>query len=248
MAQSIGTRDEGSEQEKLKVQPEGMPFFPDFALREAITALVVLVALVLLATLIQAGLEEQADPSATDFVPRPEWYFLWLFQALKYFKGDMEILGVVVIPALALGLLVALPFIDRSSPAGRPLLPGTRPVRVWPRAVGAGIILLLGSLTLMGLESEAPMPEVERELTPAQAAGLILYEKMGCASCHAVGGEGGISGPDLTRFGSRPDANQRVLLHFAGVGRTPESIMPGYQLSPEELEALASYLLSLRGR
>jgi len=85
-------------------------------------------------------------------------------------------------------------------------------------------------------------------LTPVQAAGKVLYGKMGCSSCHEVAGSGGTRGPSLTDFGSRGDAEERVLIHFAGIARKPGSIMPGYQLSPDELRALSSYLLSLKGR
>jgi mono/diheme cytochrome c family protein len=83
-------------------------------------------------------------------------------------------------------------------------------------------------------------------LTQAQAAGKALYEKMGCNSCHVVGESGGDRGPVLTDFGSRPDAQERVLLHFTGVGQAEQSIMPGYQLSDEELRSLALYLMSLK--
>ncbi|HZD16973.1 MAG TPA: hypothetical protein VE669_02410, partial [Actinomycetota bacterium] len=80
-----------------KVHPDGepnvipgrkpMPFFPDFALVEAITALAFLVVLLVLAAATEPSLEETADPTASGYVPRPEWYFLWAFQMLKYFKG-----------------------------------------------------------------------------------------------------------------------------------------------------------------
>src|SRR3990170_1450053 len=108
-----------------------MPFYPDFALLEAITALCFLVVLVVISALTKPGLEEAADPTASGYVPRPEWYFLWAFQMLKYFKGKSEVLGTFVVPAVVIGLLVSLPFIDRR---GRPhaLIRGSRPVRLWP--------------------------------------------------------------------------------------------------------------------
>ena len=63
-----------------------MPFFPDFALREALTALAFLCVLLVVASVTTPPLEEMADPNASGYVPRPEWYFLWMFQGLKYFK------------------------------------------------------------------------------------------------------------------------------------------------------------------
>jgi ubiquinol-cytochrome c reductase cytochrome b subunit len=221
------------------------PFFPDFILLEALTALVALVVLLVLASMTDPELDATADPSASGYIPRPEWYFLWVFQILRYFKGEMEILGTFVVPALFVGFLAVLPFLDRREAHPRPLLPRTRPVRLWPRMVGAGLMTVIGALTLMGMNTHIPVT-AEPELTDIQAVGAALYDKMGCSSCHAIAGEGGTRGPDLTDFGSRADARERVLLHFGSVAADPESIMPGYELSTEELRALAEYLLSLK--
>lgn len=226
---------------------KGMPFYPDFALREALTALALLVALVVLASVTEPTLEPVADPGASGYVPRPEWYFLWLFQALKYFKAELEVLGTFVLPTAAMALIIALPFLDRRKPRTHRLLPRTRPIRIWGRVLAAAAMLGIGYLTVIAVAASSPMVEEGPELTAAQAAGLSLYDKMGCASCHVIAGEGGNRGPDLTTFGAGPDAENRVLLHFGDMGQAAESIMPGYQLSAEELRSLAAYLLSLRG-
>ena len=222
-----------------------MPFFPDFALIEAITALAYLVVLVIIAGVTKPSLEETADPTAAGYVPRPEWYFLWAFQALKYFKGEAEMIGTFIIPTIAIGLLLAVPFIDRRE-RPRPLLPGTRPVRIWPRFVALAVILGLGYLTYLGLTAPSPMTREGSKLTAAEAAGQAIYEKLGCSTCHTIGDAGGSRGPELTAFGVKPDATERVLLHFTGIGGPPDSVMPGYQLSEAELRSLAAYLLSLR--
>lgn len=233
---------------KAEAHPEGeMPFFPDFALREALVALVFLCVLLLVASITKPGLEPGADPAAAGYVPKPEWYFLWLFQTLKYFKGEMEVIGTFVLPTIAIGLLVAVPFIDRRQRRLRKLAPNARPVRVWPRLVGAGLMLGIGALTFMAFTSPTAVTEEATSLTAVEAAGQAIFEKMGCTSCHAVGDAGGDRGPDLTDFGSQPDAENRVLLHFTGVGAEEGSVMPGYQLSDAELSSLAAYLLSLKG-
>ena len=223
-----------------------MPFFPDFALIEAITALCYLVVLVILAAITQPSLEEAADPTASGYVPRPEWYFMWAFQSLKYFKGESEMLGTFVIPTIAIALLVALPFIDRRE-RPKPLFRGTRPIRKWPRLVALMVIAGLGTLTYLAMAAEVPMTRASRPLTAAEAAGQALYSKLGCSTCHTVGEAGGERGPDLSAFGTQPDANERVLLHFTGIGTAPDSVMPGYQLSEAELRSLAEYLLGLQG-
>jgi len=236
-------RERGEEERPEK----GMPFFPDFALREALVALTYLSALLVLASFTKPPLEPVADPTSAGYIPRPEWYFLWLFQTLKYFKGGWEIVGTFVLPTLGIGLLIAVPFLDRREPRPRRLLPRTRPVRLWPRIVGAGALAAVAFLTFVAVTSPRPVVQTGPELTEVQAAGKALFDKMGCASCHAIADVGGTRGPDLTSFGTKPDAKNRVLLHFR-VGGAPGSWMPGYQLSDEELSSLAAYLLSLKGR
>lgn len=223
-----------------------MPFFPDFALVEAITALVYLIVLLVIASVTKASLEQAADPSASGYVPRPEWYFLWVFQGLKYFKGEWEVVGIVVLPAIIIGLMVALPFIDRHERT-RPLLPRTRAVRLWPRITAALTITVIAGLTLSAMAASSPMTREGSDLTPVQAAGRALYERLGCSSCHTIQDAGGTRGPELTAFGTNADASQRVLLHFTSVREAPGSVMPGYQLSDSELGSLAEYLMSLKG-
>jgi len=96
-----------------RAKEKGVPFFPNALFKDAIVSLLVFLVLVALAALLGAPLEAHADPSDTSYTPRPEWYFMFLFQLLKYFPGQLEVVGVFVIPTLAILLLVALPFIDR---------------------------------------------------------------------------------------------------------------------------------------
>lgn len=231
-----------------KDYPEGeMPFFPDFALREALVALLFISILMIFASVTKPPLEAGADPSSAGYVPKPEWYFLWLFQTLKYFKGDMEPIGTFVLPMVGIGLLVSVPFIDRRQRRLRPLLPKTRPVRLWPRLMAAAVMVGIASLTVAAFTSATPMTADGPQLTAVEAAGQALFGKMGCATCHSLDGAGGTRGPDLTAFGRSQNAENRVLLHFTGIGAGSGSIMPGYQLSDEELSSLAAYLLSLKG-
>lgn len=224
----------------------GMPFFPDFAIREAATAFVYLAVLLMVASLTTASLEEVADPTASGVHPAPEWYFLWLFYLLKFFKGPFEIVGTFLMPVAGIGLLISIPFLDRLRPRMVSILPGTRPVRLAPRVIAALVIAGLGALTLIALKTVAPPAHTGPAYTPSQAAGQVLFTKMGCPTCHKVGTSGGTRGPNLTLFGARVDARKRVLLHFSGLGLKPNSPMPSYMLSREEETALVDYLLSLR--
>jgi ubiquinol-cytochrome c reductase cytochrome b subunit len=124
-------------------------FFPHLFAIEALVALGMLVALIVLSALTTAPLEEKASRDATGYVPRPEWYFLWLFQLLKYFKGSLEVVGTALVPVILIALLLAVPLLDRRPPKTRKLLGRTRPIRVLPRIVAALAIALLLTLTVV---------------------------------------------------------------------------------------------------
>src|SRR5258708_36424861 len=68
-----------------------------------------------MAVLVHIPLERIADPTDTTYIPRPEWYFLFLFQTLKLFKGPLEVVGSTVLPGLAVLVLILVPFIDRGA-------------------------------------------------------------------------------------------------------------------------------------
>ena len=72
------------------------------------------IILLTLAIVAKVPLGHVADPTDTSFVPRPEWYFLFLFQSLKFFEGPLELFGSLVLPQLAILALFLVPFIDRS--------------------------------------------------------------------------------------------------------------------------------------
>lgn len=124
------------------------------------------------------------------------------------------------------------------------MLPGARPVRLWPRLVGAAALAVILGITALAITSSHPVTAGEPALTPLQAAGQTAFEQMGCPTCHTIGDVGGNKGPDLTHFAKEPDAQQRVLLHFSGISQEAGSGMPVYQLSAEQTSALTAYLMS----
>jgi len=93
-------------------------FFPTFAFKEAVVALLVFAAVIALAWFWPAAIGDPADPSDSSYVPKPEWYFLSMYQFLKLFPGKLEIVGLLLQP-VAILLLTLLPFLDRS-PERRP--------------------------------------------------------------------------------------------------------------------------------
>src|SRR5512142_679205 len=98
---------------------KGERFWPDSIYKDLLVSLAIFILLILLATFIGVGSEPKADPSDTSYLPRPEWYFLFLFKFLAIYGqipllGKIEWLATVLVPGIAIGLLTLLPFIDRS--------------------------------------------------------------------------------------------------------------------------------------
>jgi len=125
------------------------PFYPYQLFRDAVVVLVGMGLLMTCALLFKPPLYPVADPSGTAFTPRPEWYFLGLYELLKLMPPKLEVLGTVVIPGLVAIGMILLPWLDRS-PSRHPAY------RKWVIDVGLIVIFLIGTLTLKGILSEPP--------------------------------------------------------------------------------------------
>lgn len=202
-----------------KAKKKGVPFFPDILFKDAVVSLGLFILLIALAYFIGAPLEERANPSDTSYTPRPEWYFLFLFQLLKYFPGELEFIGVVVLPTIAILLLFALPFIDSSK------------VRYFTKRKGiVSITALMGVavivLTILSVV-EAP-PPAEAAKGDVVAA---LYAK-NCAGCH----------------GAANNVPQVSNLHEVIAEGNHEG-MPSWSgdLTSDQIDALVGFILSPAG-
>lgn len=91
-----------------------VPFYPVHLAFEACMALALILSLMAVASVWPAELGLRADPADSSFVPRPEWYFLFYFQLLKYFPGALEPVATVLIPLFFFGSMALLPFVDSS--------------------------------------------------------------------------------------------------------------------------------------
>lgn len=122
-------------------------FYPSFLFKEIITMVVIFVLVsIVLAVFFPVGLADPADPTDNLYVPKPEWYFMSLYQLLKYFPGRLEAVATVAVPAGCFAVLLLLPLIDTSSEK-RPL---KRPVAM---AVMGFAVLAIVVLTIIGLAS-----------------------------------------------------------------------------------------------
>ena len=90
-------------------------FYPQQAYKDTVAVFIAFAVLFVMAVAVDVPLERLADPTDTTYVPRLEWYFLFLFQTLKFFEGSMEVVGAVVLPTLAILALLLVPFFDRSA-------------------------------------------------------------------------------------------------------------------------------------
>jgi mono/diheme cytochrome c family protein len=202
-----------------QAKKKGIPFFPDAIYKDAIISLLIFIVLVGLAFFVGAQLEERADPLDTTYTPRPEWYFLFLFQLLKYFPGDLEVIGVFVIPTLAILLLIGLPFIDRNARRHFSARLGVS------AATAVAVVGVIG-LTLVAM-AEAPPPVEVAGGDPVAS----LYTN-NCAPCHG------------SRISVPTGLNLREV-----IARGRHEGMPawGGDLTSDEIDALAGFILSPDG-
>src|SRR5574337_250054 len=213
------------------------PLFPDQIYRDSLFILGIFLAMAVLAIAAPAALEPQADPMDTSYNPRPEWYFYFMFQLLRLFEGPFEVVGTVILPALAGMLLVLLPFLDKKAERS----PGKRKGLM----AAAGLVVAGGSArTILG--GLPPMVQAPAVTSPSVLAGRMLYDRGGCSACHSVHGKGGTAGPDLTHVGKKRDRGW-LIRHFKDPQQvSPGSIMPRVTLPEQELNQLTDYMLSLK--
>src|SRR6476661_4537368 len=156
------------------LKAQGKPFFPYAVAKDSVMAVVVMIAIILMSLTLGAELGPKADPTTTTYVPRPEWYFFFLFELLRVIKpAELVPLATIGVPTICMILLFLLPFYDRG--------PERRPERR-PIATTAGIftIAAMGYLTYLG--ANAGSPTTIDMKTPARvvaAGGTLLkeYEK-----------------------------------------------------------------------
>jgi mono/diheme cytochrome c family protein len=203
-------------------------------------AVVIMVAVGALAIAVGAPLEAKADPNSVGYVPRPEWYFLDMFQMLWYVSGPAEPLIIFLAGTLGFLVFIALPFIDRSQ---------ARHFRQRPIATVLGILVVAGIAGLTAQGALAPVASIDTTvqvdttaLTPGQKLGLKVYQVEGCASCHMLAGRGGTAGPDLSHVAAKltGDQIQQQILK-------PRDKMPPYaDISTDDMANLIDFLSTMK--
>jgi ubiquinol-cytochrome c reductase cytochrome b subunit len=246
-------------------------FYPRQVLMDLSLTALLIIGLGLLCFLVPIQLGPPANPADAQYIPRPEWYYLPIFQWLKYWHGSAAIVGVLVIPALLVLAVLALPFLDR----GIERRPWRRPV-----AMGAYAFVVF-SLIGLGLrsqyldrhdsgvaqqlakqraeEDEYARKPFEPELSsaslaaanvaladPLAAKGKTVFEAQSCNACHGDGGVGTTAAPALVGLGSKLSPDQLAELFRHPTAKMIDGGMPPIDLLPDNLKALIAYVESLK--
>ncbi len=257
---------------KRDVKERGKPFYPYAMVEDTIMSLFVVGVIIGLAILwkwtawsphhdgTHQGLlgpeyTDPADPGTTSFVPRPDWYFYFLFDLLRVFKWPNSVfLGTVGIPTIALILLIALPFYDvrmERRPSRRPLAM----VGLVLTILSMAVLTWKGATAKEALASEviADVPRwiAAEKLPPAAAPGARLFANSGCTACHTYLGAGSsnLGAPDLTSIGTRGLGIDFQIRHLQCPSCVnPGSAMPKFaSLGTTRLHDLAVFLEDSKG-
>ena len=218
-------------------------FFPEQVFKDTVATFVAFVILFTMAIAVKVPLERLADPTDTSYIPRPEWYFLFLFQTLKFFSGPLEVVGSIVLPTLAIMGLFAIPFIDRAALTQvrkRTVAVGVLVLAAlgWGGLTAAAIATTPNTVTVSVVDQEGP--EGWQQLSPEEMAGIGYYRKEDCASCHSPGNK---LGTDLAGTTTKKTAAW-MIAHFKQPQQNmPGTSMPAIQLSNSQMNALAAFLL-----
>ena len=254
-------------------QPKQKPelFYPRQVLMDLSLTAMLIIGLGLLCFFVPMHLGPPANPADTQYIPRPEWYYLPIFQWLKYWHGAASLIGILVIPTLLVLAVIALPFLDRSIER-----------RPWkrPMAMGAYAFVLF-ALAGLGLrsqyldkhdpgvaqqlakqkseENEYMRKPFEPELSsasltaanvaladPLAAKGKTIFEAQSCNACHGDGGVGTAAAPALVGIAANISPSQLTELFKHPTAKMTAGGMPPIDLPPDDLSALIAYVESLK--
>ncbi|MEX0850180.1 MAG: c-type cytochrome [Gaiellaceae bacterium] len=268
MARDLGEQNrEWYARYKDDVKKEGKAFFPRAMLHDTVMALVVVLVIIGLTIIwyydadgTEPGIlgpwyTDPAEPGTTDFVPRPDWYFYFLFYLLRIFEWpETVVIATVGIPTVLLVLLLGLPFYDRR----RERRPSRRPVAMVAAVL---TVLSMGVLTYKGATATEALGSELVELVPDWSekqgftgqeqpeAGATLFAQTGCLQCHTYlgTGAGNLGAPELSEIGQTNDAAYFVQ-YLSNPAQFGNTVMGSYAyLGQENLAALGAFLEASKG-
>jgi len=226
---------------------DGVPFVPDAFRKDLVFSGAIILALVVCAALFGPyGPSGPPDPTVVETVPRPDFFFLWLYAALALLPPQMETFLLLVGPVVAIGFLIALPLISGT---------GEKHWRRRPVAVLSVLVIIVSLATFTQLATYTPWspimdawssmpvpPSLLKGRSALERTGAVVLQEKQCRNCHSLGGEGGLRGPALDRVAVRLTGDQLVRQVLQGGGNMPAY---GKNLSPAETTALVAFLKTL---
>jgi ubiquinol-cytochrome c reductase cytochrome b subunit len=252
-----------------KLQTE--PFYPRQVLFDMGFALLIIAVLAGLSYLRPVTLGPIANPADSHFLPRPEWYYLPMFEWLKFWEGPGVVIGVVVIPGLVACSLFLMPFLDRRLER-----------KIWRRPIPAlAVSIVVFGMVYLGIKSqvddhegptakqlarqrdeekafsEAPFEPYTKssavQAAPAAVAiadplvskGKSIFVDRGCSACHGDNGDGTPLAPSLLGVAQKLPQDRLIALLHNPNARMKAGGMPSVDASPEEMNALLAYLKTL---
>ncbi|KIQ93730.1 Cytochrome c551 [Anoxybacillus thermarum] len=217
-------------------------FWPNFLLKEWMVGSVFLIGFLCLTVAHPSPLERIADPTDTSYIPLPDWYFLFLYQLLKYSfaSGPYTVVGAIIIPGLAFGALLLAPFLDR----GPERRPSKRPVAVGMMLLTLAAIIFLTweSVVTHDWEAAAEQGKIRAEVDiDKNAEGYKILEANTCLTCHGENLQGGPAAPSLVGTGLSAE-------EIANIAKNGQGGMPGgiFKGTDEELQKLAEFVAGLK--
>ncbi len=227
---------------------QGKPFFPYAVAKDAWMAVIVMVMIIFLAIVFGAELGPKADPTTTTYVPRPDWYFFFLFEVLRVMRNVPKFtpMATIGVPTICMILLFLLPLYDRSP---------ERRIERRPVAMAAGLatIAAVAFLTYSGANSGSPNSVDMKAPSSLNAtelatynAGKLVVGQSGCLACHVIGDNGNNGpGPPLTNIGSKMAPG-----NIASTLVNPTAPMPSFkglaQQNPKKFRNLVNFLSMLQ--
>lgn len=238
-------------EEYKKEKERGYKFWPDIIYKDLLASFALFLLLIGLAIFVGVAAEPPADPNDASYIPRPEWYFLFLFELLKFFPGQIEWIGTFLIPTIAILALFLLPFYDRS------------PFRHWKKrkfAVTLMSVIVVGIIALTIMAVVTTPPQEETSLASSLSEQIVLGQDLysvHCVECHGPDGEGGeivgvegLEGVVLKPINSQDEMYTRsdeTLFNITDLGQ-PDLGMPpfglgyGGELTRNDINAVVAFM------
>jgi ubiquinol-cytochrome c reductase cytochrome b subunit len=227
---------------------DGIPFVPDALWKDLFFSAAVLAAVAVCAFVFGPyGPGGQPDPTIIQTVPKPDFFFLWLYAVLSYLPPSLETPFVLIAPVLGICALLVLPLVAGEGEKSW----HRRPVAILllvTVAVSFGILTHLGTFTpwspIMNAWSGDPVPpKMVHDVSPLERQGAVVFQAKQCRNCHSIGGTGGLRGPALDDVATRLTEDQLIRQVLQGGGNMPAY---GKNLSPPETTALVRFLETMK--